>query len=355
MKQRYAAVDLLRIFAAGAVVAFHYLYYYPDIAGAFRREIQASASYGYLGIQLFFMISGYVITLSAVGRTRGQFAFARIVRLWPAFLICLGLTVLALAVAGRSPAASIVLGNITMMPRLFGVPYVDDVYWSLLYEIFFYVAVAIMVGSGDFVERLRPFTAVWLGLAVVNQIVELPKLRVLLALQYAPYFAVGISLFLARHAGKSLANRVLLAVSLALSVLFAALQAPGVGDVVFSTAPLAEASRFADRIRPDAWICGLIVAAGAGALYAGTVLETGPRLSRAAFALGGISYPLYLLHDSFGSVLLGWAWPASPPLSLAVAMSVVAAICYGVWRLELPVRRQLLAASRHVRHGKILS
>ena len=35
-------------------------------------------------------------------------------------------------------------------------------------------------------------------------------------------------------------------------------------------------------------------------------------------------------------------------LSLAVAMRVVAAICYGVWRVELPVRRQLLVAGKQL-------
>jgi peptidoglycan/LPS O-acetylase OafA/YrhL len=212
----------------------------------FPRQIQAAASHGYLGVQIFFMVSGYVITQSAIGRTRGQFVFARVVRLWPAFLICLGLTVIALAVAGRSPAG-IVFGNITMLPRVFGVPYVDDVYWSLMYEIFFYAAVAIMVGSGDFARRLLPFTASRLGLSLVDQVVHLSKLRVLLALEFAPYFAVGISLFLVRHAQKGVANYALLAASLVLAVLFTAIQARGVGDAAFSTIPLAEAVRFTDH------------------------------------------------------------------------------------------------------------
>ena len=127
-------------------------------------------------------------------------------------------------------------------------------------------------------------------------------------------------------------------------MLFSAIQAGDVGDALFSTIPLAEVAPFTNRLQPNAWICGLIVVAGAGALYIGTVLGTGPGLSRVAFALGGISYPLYLLHNSFGSVLLSSAPPAWLPLSLAVAMSAVAVICYVVWRIELPLRRQLLPA-----------
>lgn len=342
-KQRFAAVDLLRILAAVAVVVFHHLYYYPNHAAGFAREVQAGASYGYLGVQIFFMISGYVITQSAMGRTRGQFAFARFVRLWPAFVICLAITVVARQIAGSAPGAWVILGNLTMMPRLFGVPYVDDVYWSLMYEIFFYVGVTILlVGSGDFALRLRVFTAVWLALALLGLVVELPKLHTLLALKFAPYFAVGISVFLVRNAGNAVVDGALLAASLVLAVVFAALQAPDVGDAVFATAPSTDADRFSNRVRPNAWLCGAIVMAGAGALYASTILKTGPRLSRMALALGGISYPLYLLHDSFGSVLIEAAPPGRIPLSIVLAMGAVAALCYGVWRIEVPVRRHLM-------------
>ena len=202
-----------------------------------------------------------------------------------------------------------------MMPRLFGVPYVDDVYWSLMYEIFFYAGVTVLlVGSGDFVLRLQVFTAVWLALALLGLVVELPKLHTLLALKFAPYFAVGISVFLVRNARNAVADRALLAASLALAVVFAVIQAPGVGDAVFATAPSTDAGQFASRVRPNAWLCGAIVMAGAGALYASTILKTGPRLSRLALALGGISYPLYLLHDSFGSVLIVISTAVGVPL-----------------------------------------
>lgn len=346
-KQRFAAVDLLRILAAAAVVAFHHLYYYPNHAGAFAREVQAGASYGYLGVQFFFMISGYVITQSAMGRTRGQFAFARFVRLWPAFVICLGITVAALSLADHAPDARAVLGNLTMLPRLFSIPYVDHVYWSLMYEIFFYGAVAVLlVGSSDFFQRLRVFTAAWLVLALVGLAVELPKLHTLLALEFAPYFAVGISVFLVRNAGNAVADRALLVASLALAFVFTSIQAYGVGDAVFSAAPSTRSAEFANRIRPQPWLCGVLVMAGAGALYASTIMRTGPRLSRAALALGGMSYPLYLLHDSFGSVLIDLAPADRIALSILLTMSAVAAICYGVWRIEMPVRRRLMGASK---------
>ena len=336
--QRFAAIDLLRILAAAAVVAFHHLFYYRSHAAAFAPDIQTVASYGYLGVPLFFMISGYVITQSAAGRTRRQFAFARFVRLWPAFVICLAITVVVRQWSGPAPGGWVVVGNLTMVPHLLGVPYVDEVYWSLMYEIFFYVGVTIiLVGSINFVQRLRIFTALWLGLALLGLFVTLPKLHTLLALDFAPYFAVGIAIFLVRRERSTLADRGLLTAALSLAFVFAAIRASVDSDV------------FANRVRPDIWLTGAIVLAAAGAIYASTIIQTGPRLSRAALALGGISYPLYLIHNSFGLVLIDSVPPGNLALSIFVAMSAVVAISYGIWRIEVPVRRHLMRAGRSTR------
>lgn len=337
-KQRFAAIDLLRILAAAAVMAFHHLFYYRNHAAAFAPDVQAAASYGYLGVPLFFMISGYVITQSAVGRTRGQFAFARFVRLWPAFVICLGIAVGVRQLAGPAPSGWMVLGNLTMVPHLFGVAYVDDVYWSLMYEIFFYAGVTILlVGSSNFVQRVRIFTAVWLGLALLGLVVPLPRLHTLLALHFAPYFAVGMAIFLVRSESNTNVDRGLLVAALSLAFVFAAIRASVDSDV------------FANRVRPNIWLTGAIVLAGAGAIYASTIIQTGPRLGRVALALGGISYPLYLIHNSFGSALIDLVAPGRLALSILLAMSAVVAISYGIWRIEVPVRRHLMRAGRLTR------
>jgi peptidoglycan/LPS O-acetylase OafA/YrhL len=337
-KQRFAAIDLLRILAAAAVMAFHHLFYYRSYAAAFAPDIQTAASYGYLGVPLFFMISGYVITQAATGRTRGQFAFARFARLWPAFVICLGITVVARQLVGPALGGWVVLANLTMVPHLFGVPYIDDVYWSLMYEIFFYVAVTVLlVGSSNFVQRLRIFATVWLVLALVGLLVTLPELHTLLVLDFAPYFAVGIAIFLVRSESSTVVDRGLLAAALSLAFVFAAIRASVDSDV------------FANRVRPNIWLTGAIVLAGAGAIYASTIIETGPRLSRAALTLGGISYPLYLIHNSFGSVLIDLVPPGRLALSIFVAMTAVVAISYGIWRVEVPVRRHLMRAGRLTR------
>src|SRR5215469_15288981 len=87
---RVYVLDGLRLAAALSVVAFHLVAGAADRAwdtpttGLFGPLVHA-ARYGWLGVELFFLISGFVICMSSWGRTAGQFAVSRFVRLFPAY------------------------------------------------------------------------------------------------------------------------------------------------------------------------------------------------------------------------------------------------------------------------------
>jgi peptidoglycan/LPS O-acetylase OafA/YrhL len=321
-KKRYAAIDALRIIAAAAVVFFHYAYLMRDRAAPAPALMQSIACYGYLGVELFFMISGFVIALSALGRSKPRFAYARFVRLWPAFMICMGLTVLA---AGW-PGTGVVLANSTMLPHVLGAPYIDGVYWTLMFEIIFYAGISSLLATDDkFFRRLRAFTVVWLVAATIGQFVPLPNVKVLLVLDYAPFFSCGISLFLLERTGRSIANMGLLAASIAMAMILAAVQSREIGDAHWPAHPIA-------------WVCAVIVLLSAAGLYLATQIDLGKRGDRIAFALGGVSYPLYLLHYVFGSALAAQFGEMTGLLGML-------ATSYAVWRVELPIRNWLLGRS----------
>ena len=72
-----ATLDLLRLAAALAVVFFHYFFRGAtagDLVAGGYPSIAPIAIYGYLGVNLFFLISGFVIAWSTENRGWEQFA-----------------------------------------------------------------------------------------------------------------------------------------------------------------------------------------------------------------------------------------------------------------------------------------
>ena len=129
--------------------------------------------YSHHGVQIFFAISGFVITHSFVGnRTLWDylvFMGHRILRIYPAFLVALALA-LALSVyfkGAQSIQLITVAQNLVFLNGVFalGIPGYDPVTWSLFYEFVFYLVfpllyiVAVQIGS----DPRRAAPAMWLG------------------------------------------------------------------------------------------------------------------------------------------------------------------------------------------------
>src|SRR5215468_7919943 len=146
-EDRVPEIDLLRFCAAAGVAIYHWCYR-PVIAGmpsdtAFGF-VQAVSRYGYPGVDLFFIISGFVILWSASRRGAASFIASRFSRLYPTFWACVALTAFVLLLTGRAPPSldlRAFLLNCTMIPGAIGVAYVDGVYWTLFVELKFYLLV----------------------------------------------------------------------------------------------------------------------------------------------------------------------------------------------------------------------
>ena len=126
------------------------------LTGGFTSAFAAAfRSYGNLGVELFFVLSGYLIYGTLVRRAPafGGFMARRAQRLYPAYLV-----VFALAIAesvlrpanskipnGAWEAATFLVSNLLLLPGLFPLPGLIDVAWSLSYEIFFYIVTAMLV------------------------------------------------------------------------------------------------------------------------------------------------------------------------------------------------------------------
>jgi peptidoglycan/LPS O-acetylase OafA/YrhL len=348
---RVNEIDLLRFLAALSVVLFHYSFrgYVADDMSIMPYPLLApAAKYGYLGVDLFFLISGFVIVMSASGGGVRRFLVSRAVRLYPAFWACCTLTfALTLAIGGGrySASAGQYLVNLTMLSGFFGVASLDGVYWSLFVELKFYFLVALLCFYTK-VERIQRFLVLWLVATIGLDELPIWKLRSLLIIDYAPYFIGGALSFLVWSRGVSLLRIAAFLTAWLLAVRHAVNSLPSFGRdlhteydarIVAGAITAFFAILFLIAIRRTAWI--------------GKVRWT---------TLGALTYPLYLLHQNIGFMLFNSLYPAGIDAhvllwgTLALMLSASYFVCVEVEQRLAPRLKAVLngvGGSRHHRLG----
>ncbi|BBB90113.1 MAG TPA: acyltransferase [Methylomusa anaerophila] len=115
--------------------------------------LQGKTSLGLIGVNIFFMISGFVIPLSLLKHDNiKEFFINRIIRIYPVFLT-LHLIVFATGpIIGYEWFKNIsifeyiknFLTNLFMLPGMFRIPIAQKNAWSLSYEFAFYVAMSVL-------------------------------------------------------------------------------------------------------------------------------------------------------------------------------------------------------------------
>ncbi|MFI5956844.1 acyltransferase family protein [Cryptosporangium sp. NPDC051539] len=303
--RRCHELDLLRFLAAAAVVAFHWMFRSttgttPLATTGFEGQA-ALFRYGYLGVDVFFVISGFVILRSAWGRSPDTFLLNRAGRLYPAFWVACTVTALAVTLL-PGDRLSVSFGqwaaNLTMGSEAFGVTYVDGVYWTLLVELAFYGLVALGTIVGLTVNRVLAGASVWLGISLVHAAWSMPDgwARVFVP-EWTPYFTagVGFALLAKEGPGATLSARQRVA---ALAVTVASCGWALVRGISF-----ADALTRKYGLPFSGWVVAGVLLATFAAF---ALLVSGVRVpgaARVAF-LGTLTYPLYLLHENIGYTLL---------------------------------------------------
>ncbi|MCP5264932.1 MAG: acyltransferase [Burkholderiaceae bacterium] len=342
---RDAGIDLLRCLAALAVVAFHFVSRGPTL-GELPLDVpetaRALAGVGYLGVHLFFIISGYVILMTAMRSDLCGFVASRLSRLVPAFWVGVALTTLVAIVTESEryiPGLTQVLLNLTLMPDLFGAAPVDGVYWSLSVEIHFYALVAIVLAL-RLIDRAEWLVAAWLVISVLElAVVPSWQMQVWFCTRWAPLFAAGVLFYRLRSHGGSPARWVLLAFSAILAGIQAWVEASRVGDAGVGVPP---------------WVAAIVVPA----LYLPFLAwDRGYLLVRPRpwIALGAaLSYPLYLVHQNIGYMV--GSRLAQSGLSAVWAMTIVSALAIALaWSINRLVERPLARPLRSAVSGAFAS
>ena len=353
-------LDGFRAMAILLVIGFHYgvrwttpwsanLYPHGDLfAGAFVLR------YGWAAVELFFMMSGFVILLT-LERCEGVVDFfrKRIARLWPALVLCAAITTAMLAAFGphswlKDPL-SFVLSVMFVDPDLVqrfvpgvDVGWIDGAYWTLAVEMRFYLLAALV-----FLVGRRRFLAAWLWLQLVGFLFGVPGLKELHALWlprallmpvYLPYFTLGICFF---EVFRDKAWRPLPSAGVAMSIVMVGVNAGLWGA-------------FASRGET-----GPVLAINAAWIVLFWLFVIGSPLVRPfAFRplarIGEASYALFLLHEAAGIALMNALDAAGlhPLANLALVTAVMIGASMLIFRfVEEPAKGWILNAAKGLSHA----
>jgi peptidoglycan/LPS O-acetylase OafA/YrhL len=320
-RERLPELDLLRFLAAAGVVMYHATRW-PSERGLLFDIFR----FGFMGVPLFFTISGFVILMTAENRNGLQFINSRISRLYPSYWICVLLTTVALATLGGGlPPIGTIAANLSMQPRMvFDRPYLDNVYWTLAIEMKFYALMFLLIVIHQ-IKRVEWFLLAWLALAAFGNIVTVPNwLDAVTMPWWASLFISGCYFYLIRSRGPTLARFAGLGASVLLSMFASRLYLGG-----YTTAN--EASQLAvDAIILLINAAFLLVALRKWALPS----------ARIWLWLGCLTYPLYLTHSKMGHLVWG-ALPGGDWTRVCIVLALVLAVSA---LLAIFVERRLCSA-----------
>lgn len=316
---RIEIADALRGLAALAVCWFHLTSGNPQFLD--EGLIKASGRYGWLGWEVFFVLSGFVVPYSLWRshhgwRDAGSFLRRRLVRLYPPYAASLALILVLAAISAAMPGyrgepftvdAGRLASHLVYASELWGYPSLNPVYWTLFIEVQFYALVALV-----FVPLSRS-RAQRVGIVVALLAISVVASDPRFVFAYLPFFALGMIAFLRRAHREPLMGTVWLAA--AAGVLLALQRSPLESIVaVIAAGLLACAPEDLPIGRPLRW-------------------------------LGAISYSLYLVHVPVGGrvVNLGERLalpPAGDAACLALALAASLAAAWAFHRLiEAPSLR----------------
>jgi peptidoglycan/LPS O-acetylase OafA/YrhL len=306
-------LNLLRFFTAAAVVLhhFHDKHFGPD----WLTRYFPSEGRGF--VTVFFVLSGFVISMIAGQKSVGEFALDRLVRIYVVALPTLvGCTLLSVwfphafptgeyQTAVDQPLATFALNALFLSQswQLYFVPFLDGPYWSLPYEVMYYIIFACFTYAQG---KLR-----WLWVAV-SLLVAGPKILLLF-----PCWIMGALAYKYRnlkHNGWAwgLASPLILIVGFKVGLMEGANE-------------LSDSLLRVHDLTPDGFIRSWLVALGV-AFHIWGVCGIKQKFSRAVSRwsshLAGMSYTLYLLHLPTLYILAAWIGDQQTLTFLVLAMAV---------------------------------
>ena len=204
MKQRYSELDAIRGIAALMVVLYHYSARYGQIYD-YSIEPAFNFELGKFGVQLFFIVSGFVIFLTLDRTVHAMdFIISRLSRLYPAYWFSVILTftvVYFFTLPGREVGIKSAIVNLSMFQSWVGVPNVDGVYWTLAVELSFYLIMFVLFIT-KIIKKITLISIIWLCIIIFSEYLEVHEninihrlIKLMLLLDYGNLFIAGIMFY----------------------------------------------------------------------------------------------------------------------------------------------------------------
>ena len=308
LKGRIAILDGFRFIAISMVILFHFLSkctYPGNNCNCYPYGDQFSnlwlSKYGYLGVHFFFIISGFVIIMTLERCNKFlEFIMRRLSRLLPALLVCSVVTFTLINLFGpKNISINSFLPSLTFTDPFIwkfltknpNLTYVDGAYWSLVVEMKFYILVAIIffINKERFLRNWIIFVIILVAFNYLLKIISIQTnythfktiqeyFQNLFITKYLLFFSFGIYFYNLFQRRKLAFNKTL--IFSALVVLQMILLENLIEILIFSMF----IALFIIFIYKEKWLTFLC----------------NPLIAK----IGLISYPLYLIHQNVGGLII---------------------------------------------------
>lgn len=356
-------IDAVRFLAAVLVMFFHYGFWvgFKTTTSAYMIS-EGLVSYpalfewtkfGWIGVQIFFVISGFVIAYSAEKATGYKFLVARVVRLFPAAFVCATISLIAAMLVHYTSYPELFIlyvKSVTLWPQG---PWIDDSYWTLAIELFFYAVVFMLISFNRF--HLIAKVAIAMGLvsmvfAFIGLLGRSPfaenfpellfriqdsRISDLLLLNHGMFFALGVFLWL-QLLKKPEKHQLFwcglfsVAGCIQIAATVASFDAKGADMPLFT--PLA------------IWLLALAVIVFS--VVFNPVFVKGPEwVGKTLRRMGLMTYPLYLLHQNTGLAVIGQVIKQGVNPYVALAIGIVFALAAS-WAISVYLEPRLQKAMK---------
>lgn len=328
--QRSGALDLFRFLAVLVVFFAHY----TDTFNYIYNIVPANLKWGPVThyatsvLLIFFMISGYVVTMTSMKRNLKDFLIARLSRLYPLFWVsCIAAFVLPRIIHQHTyltySTVKQLLVNMTMMPQAFRYEMINPAFHTLLTELCFYFFIAFIILFKLWNRILWVFAVVLAYCLAYSQDISLS-----LHIFIPPFIAGMLFYFIKIRYKKSWMLYTLLAINYFCTLTTGRVLVAILNDYYKNPHAL------------NIWTMSAVITFIYLLFYFTVIVRSAITDTKLTRTLGEIAYPFYLFHLYFLYLYWYFSKTVQPDLLVLGILTIILIVSWGinVW-VEKPLSR----------------